>query len=453
MNRHEKRPFLLILLPLLLLGGGLLLFDLLAPRAPERVRARAALHPTPPPEGDGAVPTRPALTGGTACTNGLANNYPCTSVDLMAHLPLATFGATSASDVWGWSDPESGRDFALFGVNTGVAFVEITNPAMPRYLGQLPSHSGANLWHDVKVYDHYALVVSEAGNHGMQLFDLHELLEVDVEAEDLPLTFAAAAHYDGFGSAHNLAVNQESGFAYAVDAEQGRHCGGGLHMIDVRAPRAPRFAGCYDGGGTVHDAQCVIYHGPDADYQGRELCFNSSKNDFTIVDVTDKAQPVEVARRRYRGLAYAHQGWLTEDHAYFLLNDEFDEINYGTNTRIYTWALADLDRPAMTGIHSGPTKATSHNLYVRDGYVYAAHYTRGMRIYRIGDLERGELEAVAHFDTYIPGNQPTYQQGAWTACPCFDEPGKVVVSTIYQGLFILHPHLPAAAPPSSSSDS
>lgn len=93
----------------------------------------------------------------------------------------------------------------------------------------------------------------------------------------------------------------------------------------------------------------------------------------------------------------------------------------------------------MTGIHRGPTRATSHNLYVDDGYVYAANYTQGMRILRPVSLAEGELESVAHFDTYIPGDQSGYHYGAWTAYPYFE--GMVVVSSIRQGFFILRPQL------------
>lgn len=35
-------------------------------------------------------------------------------------------------------------------------------------------------------------------------------------------------------------------------------------------------------------AQCVIYTGPDAKYQGKEICFNYNEDSLTIVDVSDK---------------------------------------------------------------------------------------------------------------------------------------------------------------------
>ena len=38
------------------------------------------------------------------CENGFADIYPCNDYDLMAQIPLSTFGATSGNDSWGWVD-------------------------------------------------------------------------------------------------------------------------------------------------------------------------------------------------------------------------------------------------------------------------------------------------------------------------------------------------------------
>ena len=34
--------------------------------------------------------------------------------------------------------------------------------------------------------------------------------------------------------------------------------------MDVSVPLNPRFAGCFAEDGYTHDAQCVLYNGPDA---------------------------------------------------------------------------------------------------------------------------------------------------------------------------------------------
>ncbi len=81
-------------------------------------------------------------------------------------------------------------------------------------------------------------------------------------------------------------INEESGYAYSVGSSGGgTTCGGGLHMIDIREPKQPKFAGCFAdnqtglaGTGYSHDAQCVTYKGPDKRYKGKEICIGSNEN-------------------------------------------------------------------------------------------------------------------------------------------------------------------------------
>ena len=82
-------------------------------------------------------------------------------------------------------------------------------------------------------------------------------------------TFSADVVYGDFEEAHNFAINEESGFAYAVGGDT---CGGGLHIVDIRTPNNPLFAGCYPGTSGTHDTQCVIFQGPDAAHLNREVC-------------------------------------------------------------------------------------------------------------------------------------------------------------------------------------
>src|SRR5690606_26347425 len=225
--------------------------------------------------------------------------------------------------IWGWTDAETDREYALVGLSDGTAFVDVTEPTEPVYLGKLPTATVLSGWRDIKTYGHHAFVVSEAPGHGMQVFDLTRLRDVPGP----PQTFTADAHYVGAGKAHNLVINEDTGFAYIVGAnEAGFPCNaGGLHIVDVRVPLTPTFAGCFDGDGYTHDAQCVVYDGPDADYTGREICMAANEDNVAIVDVTDKANPSLVAHAVYLNAAYTHQGWLTDDRRFFLVDDELDE--------------------------------------------------------------------------------------------------------------------------------
>ena len=237
----------------------------------------------------------------TPCVGGFADIYPCDNVDLLAFMPLADIGGGQGNDIWGWTDRSTGKEYAIMGRTSGTSFVDISDPENPVYLGNLPPHTSDSAWRDIKVYARHAFIVSEASGHGMQIFDLTQLRNVISP----PVTFAETAHYAGFSNAHNVAINEDSRFAYAVGSNT---CSGGLHMVDIQNSTTPTFAGCYSGDGYTHDAQCVIYSGPDTEHQDKEICFNSNEDTLTIVDVTNKSVPVMLSRTRYSGSGYTHQG-------------------------------------------------------------------------------------------------------------------------------------------------
>ena len=398
------------------------------------------IHPGTGPE---------AVTGGeVTCEDGAAAAFSCDNVDLIAFLPNSALGGgpgERVSDVWGWSDPETGREYALVGRTGGAAIVDITDPAAPRHVGTVRANpSGAR---DLKVYaDHLFFTGDGAGAHGLVVFDLTRLRDAvpDPTSPTGGVDFEPDAVYRGIESAHNLVMDAESGFAFPVGASGGGEtCGGGLHMVDVRDPKAPVFAGCFTdtvgliAPGRTHDAQCVVYRGPDDRYQGRQICFISNETLLRIVDITDKDAPTPIGGANHPGVAYIHQGWLTEDHRYYYLDDELDElIGTVSRTRTYIYDVAELDDPIPVGHVDGPTGATDHNLYVKGDRMYQANYQAGFRVFDISDPEAPE--EIGWFDTTPYEGDPPGFVGAWTAYPYF-ESGTVVVTSMYEGLFLLRP--------------
>lgn len=378
----------------------------------------------------------------TACTDGMAGPYPCHDIDLMAFLPHDEIGGGSGNDIWGWTDPLTGREYALVGRSTGTAFVDVSNPDRPVYVGNLPARTTSSIWRGIKVFSDHAFIVSEAANHGMQIFDLTQLRGVTSP----PATFTETAHYAGFGSTHTLAMNSRTGFAYAAGT---RTCEGGLHAVDVRAPASPRAAGCFSLDGYTHETQCVVYAGPDSLYRDREICFNSNEDTLTIVDVTDKLEQAQLSRTGYGGSAYTHQGWLTEDHRFFLVNDEGDEAAFKHPTRTWIWDVSDLDAPVIASRYDGPTPSIDHNLYIRGHLVYESNYRSGLRVLDASELARGVLREVGFFDVYPSDDAPAYN-GAWSAYPFFAS-GSVAVNGIEQGLFVVRPRVMPRGQPSGLS--
>jgi choice-of-anchor B domain-containing protein len=388
------------------------------------------------------------LTSGDRCSEGAMREFSCTNMELVAHMPVSDLGGERGvwvNDVWGWTDDTTGRDYALVARRDGASFVDVTNPSAPRLVGNLPRTVGSppSVWRDIKVVDDYAYIVSDGARaHGMQVFDLTRLRDVGDEAA----VFEPDTTYHEVFSAHNVVADTASKFLYIVGASGGgESCGGGLHIVDVREPLRPAFAGCYNdtasqgAWGYTHDAQCLVYRGPDEEYRGRQICVGSNESEINIADVTDKSNPVTVSRMSYPNVAYAHQGWFDEEQRFFYQNDELDElVGNVSGTRTIVWDLTELDDPIVANEYIGPVPASDHNLYVVGDRMYQSNYGSGLRVLDISD--RANPREIAFFDSAPYNNdEPGHsagQSGAWSNYPFF-ESGLVIFTSVREGLFIM----------------
>lgn len=394
------------------------------------------------------------------CNDGKASAFGCSNTGLMSFMPLSELGARRGvrlSDMFGWTDPLTGRDYALVGRTDGLAFVDVTDATHPRYLGDLMRTPGATMssWREIKTYKNYAFVVSDGSgdHHGIQIFDLTRLRSVKT-----PQHFTEDAHYP-MASVHDLTINTESGFAYAVgSAGGGETCGGGSHIVDIRDPRHPKFAACFADIGTgrrktgyTHDIQCVMYHGPDTRFTGHEVCIAANETHISIQDVSDKSNIKLLSHVTYPDVAYAHQGWFTEDQSYWYEDDELDEGGFATTagasgvagvcpcgkakegTRTLIWDMKDLTDPVLAKEWIGTTHATDHNQFVKGNQLYQSNYRAGLRILDITDPVNPH--EVGFLDTYPPDDEKD-GGGAWGNYPWFRN-GMIGVVSGGEGLFMV----------------
>jgi choice-of-anchor B domain-containing protein len=364
----------------------------------------------------------------TPCNSGVAGSYLCNGYDLQSSFDLNQLNAGEGNDSWGWTDPLDGKEYALVGLNNGTAFIDISDPINPIFLGKLPTHTTNSSWRDIKVYQNHAFVVSEAGGHGMQVFDLTRLRSV----ANPPETFTEDAHYSGFGSAHNIIINEDTGYAYGVGTST---FNGGPHFINIQNPTNPVAAGGYANGSYSHDAQVVTYNGPDTNFTGREILIGSNEDKVIIVDITDKANPVTLSNITYSNIGYTHQGWFTEDQRYFIVGDEIDELNIGGNTRTIIFDFSSLTAPQLHFEYFGATTAIDHNGYVVGDKYYMANYRAGMRVLDISDIANQNISEEGYFDTYTASNSAQFD-GAWNVYPFFAS-GNIVISDINSGFFLV----------------
>jgi len=311
------------------------------------------------------------------CVNGKSNGaFDCSNIEMKSFLDIDELGFTERiSDIWGWVDPLDQSEYAIGCGWQNTSFVDVTDPINPLVVATLKDYTGmGSRWCDVKTYKDHAYVVRDSNpGHGVQVFDLTRLREArnvrratgEVAALDMD------THYREHGSSHNIAINEETGYAFSIGGDT---CSGGLHQIDLRDPKNPQFAGCFADDGYTHDTQCVIYDGPDTEHVGKEICFGYNVRALTITDNSNKDDIIMLSREEYLGNEYCHQGWLTTDHSFAIMNDEGDERNYAplegkTRTLIWdseTWMLqckleSTLRRtpPSTTTYTSGIPSPTS----------------------------------------------------------------------------------------------
>ena len=366
---------------------------------------------------------------------GGSGPWPASNAVFLSQLTLEEIGNSGVanvlgSDCWGWTDPQDGSEYAICCLTNGTSFIDVTDPTAPQYLGKLPSQTGNAAWRDVKVYQNHCYIVSDGNdNHGMQVFDLTELRTAD---RDDPTTFANTTWYDeGIGSAHNIAINEDSGYAYIVGCAQ---ADGGLHVVDISNPGNPVFAGNFSEDGYTHDVQVVSYNGPDSDYSGKEIAFACNEDTVTIVDVTDKSNMTIISRNAYALDEYTHQGWLSEDQRYFYMGDELDESRQGGYTRTHVFDCLDLDDVTYVGFMDGETRAIDHNMYAKDNFMYQANYSAGLRVLDLG-ADPSQMKEVAYFDSYNTDTATDFD-GAWSCFPYF-ESGSILINDRQNGMFLV----------------
>eukprot|EP00924_Labyrinthula_sp_SR-Ha-C_P001568 snap_masked-scaffold_18-processed-gene-1.39-mRNA-1 protein AED:1.00 eAED:1.00 QI:0/0/0/0/1/1/3/0/319 len=252
-------------------------------------------------------------TDGVVLVNGEA--FPCKNVDFKSYLPLIDLyieiqnGTTSGSDIWGCEDTENSKEYTLLMVDNGIWFIDTTDPSNPVKVAYGPNPASKFAWGDVKVYNNVAYVVKDRPEETE--FDKTYGIQRNIPEEDFPLEIEPDTVHTGHGAAHNIAVNTETGYVYSIGSNE---CKEGAYILNLEPdPLNPVFVACIDDDGYTHDAQIVVYDGPDERFTGREILFGYNEDTLTFYDVTDKQNIQRISRTGYPNAMYTHQGWLTGD--------------------------------------------------------------------------------------------------------------------------------------------
>jgi choice-of-anchor B domain-containing protein len=390
------------------------------------------------------------------CVNGHSSKqYHCKEIVLQSRVALNRFPGkpTTASSLWGYSDPDDQREYAIIGLQNGTGVVDVTNPLRPKIVGHV---SGVNsFWREVKVYsvfnkntnkwDAYAYISTEGTDGGLQIIDLSDLPNrVSLAATDRDISTSHTVFISDIDYATGAKLPNRKPRLYLNGTDRG------MVIFNLANPKNPRIMGRYRDT-YVHDSYGELFTGARASQcgPGRTKChilFAWTGQDFRVLDVTSPKSIKVIGTLAYPDLGYAHSGWISEDKQYVFNFDEFDEVQADAKTRILTINITDLENPTVAGTFRGTQRSIEHNGIVIGNKLYLAHYTRGLVIMDVSNP--GKIRETAFFDSHpeddqeeVHASHPGHEgesafRGAWGVYP-FLPSGNILISDISRGLFVL----------------
>jgi choice-of-anchor B domain-containing protein len=382
------------------------------------------------------------------CVAGQAAGFPCSSVSLLSHLSLQQLlpASTRGADVWGFTDLNTGREYAIMGLDNGVAVVDITDPTLPE---QVAYTTGANtIWREVTTYQRYdltakrwrayAYITADRAPDRLLVLDLSNLPN-GVERVGFTSEFASA-HSDYMVNAdYTYGIPETPASSQLVVSGAGIN-GGNYRMYSLANPRAPSLLSV----SSTQYAHDVASFGV-TDARKNTQCINAAlqpkcqvltdfnEDSIDVWDVTNPSSVQLLGRRTYPNASYVHSGWWTEDGRYLLAHDELDEQNFGLPTIVRVFDMSVLAAPSLVANWVGPTRAIDHNGYVRGNRYYFSNYSEGLTVLDITNPTAPTR--IGFFDTY-PASAQTGFVAAWGAYPFFAS-GTMIVGDINSGLYML----------------
>lgn len=380
------------------------------------------------------------------CVAGSAGGLPCNNVNLLSHIALNEFSSNPqrANDIWGFYDLHTEREYALIGLQNGIAVVDVSNPSSPVEIDTIPGASST--WRDIKIYQFfdetsqrfraYAYVTTDVSNIGLRLIDLSGLPHaVSGSVAVSPELRAHNVYITNLDYTTNSVVDGVPPVLYTAGSDLS---GGRIRAYSLDVPTILTLAAAAPIGGASHDLSSVtirdarINQCPGA-INYCVVLIDANEDSFQIWDATNPANPFRLSLTLYAGLGYVHSAWFTRDGKYAFVQDELDELDFGGNTRLRIFDMSNLAQPVLAGTWTGTEAAIDHNGFVRGNRYYLANYTRGLTILDISNpvqpVESGFL------DTF-PANNLTAFDGAWGVYPYLPS-GNLLLSDINSGLFVL----------------
>jgi len=389
------------------------------------------------------------------CIDGKAGNYPCHNISLKSHLPLSSFTGShnSANDIWGHIDLNTGKEYAILGLQKGTAVIELSEPSEPKIIGVIGGQSSG--WRDIKVYQYYQpksqsweayayVTTDNVANEGVAIIELSHLSQSQVRLVHKQQINNSAhnVYISGVDYGLNIATEGQTPLVHIAGADRSA---GALRSYNLKTPENLGLefdASGINNGGYSHDAASLYVNDnrksqcPNANTQGCLVLMDYNEQEIHLWDQTLAEQRNKLSSTSYPQASYVHSGWWSEDKRYMFVHDEGDEQEFNVNSTVQIFDITNLAAPKLAKTWRGPTAAIDHNGFVRGNRYYMSNYERGLTVLDISNPE--DPQEIGFFDTYPSSDNASFN-GAWGTYPYLPS-GLLLVSDINSGLYVLEDH-------------
>ncbi len=327
---------------------------------------------------------------------------PPREIIMLSHTPIpGNFG----TDIWGYIDPITNREYAVMGDFTNltdgnITIVDVTDPVNPSIVSTLDEVIGF----DIKISGQYAYVANS--DFPSATDDSSRIVDVSDPAN--PMVVGA------FQASHNVFTDGDHLFSTNESAP-------GLRIFDIGTdPTKPEMIWESPFESGSHDVAII---------RGRMYDFREFDATY-IYDISDVNKPLLLGEVRNEG-TFHHSGWVTEDDNYLFICDETVEDPLPDVT---IWDISDLANPELVGDISDPTSRV-HNIYIIGELAYISYYGAGLKIFDISNPESPLLLDTFHTNLNNGSGIGNGFVGAFGVYP-FSPNGLIFVSDMDNGLFV-----------------
>ncbi|MEO6758040.1 MAG: choice-of-anchor B family protein [Saprospiraceae bacterium] len=338
----------------------------------------------------------------------LVSPYLLTAQSKLQQIGHLSYAPLSLAGCWHHVD-STGGEWALVGTSAGMSVVDLKTPAAPKERFTVPGL--ASNWRELRTWNGFAYVVSEAEGSGVTIVDLRSLPDT---------IYWQVWRGDGAYAdliTRNHTVQAEAGYLYLFG---GGNITNGAVIADLADPWNPHIIGKYS-----------LNYVHDGFIRGDTLWTSEIyKGQFGVVDISDRTDPQLLITNPTPG-AFNHNTALSDNSKYLFSTDEKGGAPLGS------FDVSDLENITLLDRYYPSQKPGNevHNVRVFGNYLVNPSYGGQLTIvdatYPDNLIETAWAvvgnSLVWDADPYLPSGilfatakaeglfifQPTYQHAAW----------------------------------------